>query len=112
MKDLFIKAKIVFDRGKEWIGYLNFLMIVFITVASMKAYSTFTFLSSTYWIMAILIGSIALIGLLGYLEIKIFGTYQREAEIRTNLNPTYRKILENQEKTLRELRELKKEIRD
>jgi hypothetical protein len=104
VKDLLIKAKIVFDRGKEWIGYINFLMIVFITVASMKTYSTFSFLSSTYWLVAILVLSFLMIGVIGWLEIKLFGSYQREAEIRTNLNPVYQKILSNQEKILKELK--------
>jgi hypothetical protein len=112
MKDLFVKAKIVFDRGKQWIGYFNFLMIVFITVASMKAYTTFSFLSSTYWLIIIIIASFLLIALIGWLEVKKFGTYQKEAEILGRINPTFKRIFENQEKIMRDLKELKKKVKD
>lgn len=110
MKELFIKAKIVFDRGRQWIGYINFLMIVFITVASMKAYSSFEFLSSTYWLIFIILASFFLIGLIGWLEVKKFGTYQKEAEILGRINPNYRKLFKNQEKIMRELKELRKKV--
>jgi hypothetical protein len=56
------------------------------------------------------IGSFLLIGLIGYLEVKKFGTYQKEAEILGKINPTYKRLFANQEKIMKELKELKKEV--
>lgn len=54
MRDLFIKTKIALDRGREWISYINFFLIVFIAVANLKQYSYFDFLQTRYWMIIIL----------------------------------------------------------
>lgn len=107
MKEFLVKTKIVFDRGRYWTGYLTFMMMIFITVANMKEYSYFRFLAGRWWLVIIFLSSILLILIAGYVEIKLLGTYQKEQEIYSKLNPSQTKILENQEKILAILEEIK-----
>jgi len=104
--ELLIKTKIVFDRGRYWLGYMTFLMMVFVTVTSMKEYSYFEFLRSWYWLAFILAGSVAGMFVLGYIELKHVKAYQKEAEIYAQINPVQKKIFENQERILKKLEEL------
>ena len=108
---MLIKAKIVFDRGRYWVGYLTFLMMVFVTVTSMKQYAYFEFLRGAYWIAIVLAGSIGLMLLLGYIELKRSRIYQKEAEIYASINPVQRRIFENHERILKRLDELDEKIR-
>lgn len=101
--DLWVKAKIVFDRGRSWVGYLTFLMMVFVTITSMKEYAYFEFLAGRHWFVILLLASVAVIFLLGYLELKTFHVYQKEAEIIGRINPVQRKLLENQDTILERL---------
>ena len=110
MKDKLIKVKIVFDRGRYWVGYLTFLMMVFVTVTSMRQYAYFEFLSGRYWLAIVLISSIAFMLLLGYLELKRSDIYQREAEIYASINPIQKKVFENQERILEKLDELDEKL--
>ena len=103
MKDWLIKAKIVFDRGRYWVGYLTFLMMVFVTVTSMQQYAYFEFLSGRYWLAIVLMASVAFMLLLGYIELKRSNIYQMEAEIYARINPVQKKVFENHEKILERL---------
>ncbi len=110
--DFWVKAKIVFDRGRAWVGYLTFLMMVFVTITSMKEYAYFEFLGGRHWFVIILAASVAVIFLLGYLELKTFHVYQKEAEIIGRINPIQRKLLENQGAILTRLKRLEKKRGD
>jgi type II secretory pathway component PulL len=106
MKELFVKAKIVFDRGRYWVSYLTFMMMLFVTVTNMKKYTYFQFLQGRWWLLILFLGSLLIILIAGYIELTKLGTYQKEAEIYARLNPVQRRILENQEKILKKLDEL------
>jgi len=110
MKDRLIKAKIVFDRGRYWVGYLTFLMMVFVTVTSMKQYPYFEFLSGRYWLVVVLAASMGFMLLVGYIELKRSRIYQREAEIYARLNPVQRRVFENHDKILERLDELENKL--
>ncbi len=110
MDDFLVKAKIVFDRGRNWVSYLMFLMMVFVTVTSMKEYSYFKFLGSRYWMIIVLAGSIVVILALGYIELRRSDIYQKEAEIYARINPVQKRIFDNQEKILEKLDEIEKRI--
>ncbi|MFH1722956.1 MAG: hypothetical protein ABH950_10190 [Candidatus Altiarchaeota archaeon] len=106
--DFWVKVKIVFDRGRSWIGYLTFLMMVFVTITSMKEYPYFAFLAGRYWFFLVLVSGVALIFVLGYLELRTFHVYQKELEIYSRINPVQKKVFENQEKILERLDKLEK----
>ena len=108
MSDRFIKAKILFDRGRYWVNYLIFLMVVFVTATSMKQYEMFAFLSSSYWIAFVLLGSVLFMGVLGYIELHKLQTYQKEAEYLAKLNPVQARMLDNQDKIMKRLDRLEK----
>jgi len=110
MKEFLIKAKIVFDRGKYWLGYLTFLMMAFVTVTSMKQYDYFEFLRGGYWLVVVIAASFGFMLLLGYIELKHLGTYQKEIEVLSKINPIQQKVFENQDKILKKLSELENKI--
>ena len=111
MKTFFVKLKIAMDRGKYWLSYVQFFMLLFVLVTSMKQYSTFAFLKSTQWLGILTI--ITLVGLIviGYLDFKIFKTYQAESEIYAKVNPIQKRMFDNQEKILERLENLEKSNR-
>ena len=108
MKNTLVKIKIAMDRGKYWLSYVQFFMLLFVLVTSMKQYTTFSFLGSTDWLLSLTI--ITLIGLvvLGYIDLKILKTYQTESEIYARVNPIQKKMLDNQENMLKRLDKLEK----
>ncbi|MBU1487687.1 hypothetical protein KKH56_06555 [bacterium] len=110
MKDLLVKGKIVFDRGRYWASYLTFMMMIFVTVSNMKEYAYFQFLQGRYWLIIIFLASLGIILLTGYIELTRLGTYQKEAEIYARLNPIQRKMLENQDNILKKLETIRKDI--
>lgn len=110
MDDLFVKIKILFDRGKYWVSYLTFFMLIFVTVTSMKEYAIFSFLSTWYWLFIMLLGSMAVMLILGYVELKHTKAFQKEIEIYAKLNPVQKKMFDNQDKIIEMVSELKKEV--
>lgn len=103
-----IKVKVLFDRGRNWIGYLTFLMLIFITISNMKSYDyIFGFLSGWHWMIILMIGALCLVLVLGYVEIRHTNAYQQEAEIYARLNPVQRRVFENQEKIIDMLDDIK-----
>lgn len=110
MKELLVKSKIVFDRGKYWLSYLTFFMLLFITVTNMKQYSYFEFMQGRYWFIILLFASILAMFLLGYVELKHLKTYQKEVEVLGKIDPNWQKSYKNQEKILEKLSELENRI--
>ena len=110
MNEFWVKLKIVFDRGRGWVGYLTFLMMVFVTITSMKQYTYFEFLAGRYWMILVLCAGLALIFLLGYLEVRTLSLYQKEAEIYSRINPVQQKVFQNQKRILEKLAELEKKL--
>ena len=110
MKEFLIKSKIVFDRGKYWLGYLTFLMMAFVTVTSMKEYAYFEFLRGSYWLIIVIAVSLAGMLFLGYFELKYLKTYQKEIEVLSKINPIQQKVFENQDKILKKLSELESKV--
>ena len=108
MKNFLLKLKIALDRGKYWLAYLNFFMISFIAVSSMKQYSVFSFMQGRYWLSLLLVGSVIGMIILGWLDLKKLGTYQKEAEILADINPVWRKLFKNQEEILGRLDKIEK----
>ena len=108
MREFFVKTKIVFDRGKNWVSYLTFLMLIFVTITAMKEYPYFSFLSSWYWLAVFLLGSLAVVGFLGWLEMKGLRTWQKEREIYGRMDPVMNRLIENQEEILKKLNRLER----
>ncbi|MCK5474621.1 MAG: hypothetical protein KAI53_04390 [Candidatus Aenigmarchaeota archaeon] len=109
MKNTLVKIKIAMDRGKYWLSYVQFFMLLFVLVTSMKQYTTFSFFRSTEWLGLLTI--ITLVGLvvLGYIDLKVLKTYQTESEIYARVNPIQKKMLDNQENILKQLDLLEKQ---
>ncbi|MCK5373521.1 MAG: hypothetical protein KAJ20_04225 [Candidatus Aenigmarchaeota archaeon] len=110
MKTFLIKAKIAMDRGKYWLSYINFAMLLFIAVTSMKEYEYFSFLQGRYWLVLLGFGTLVFITVLGYIDLKKLKTYQVESEIYARINPVQQKIFENQDKILKRIEGLEKKI--
>ena len=110
MKELLIKSKIVFDRGRYWLSYLTFFMLVFVTVTNLKSYSYFEFLQGRYWLIILLAASIIAMFLLGYVELKYLKTYQKEVEVLGSIDPNWQKSYKNDERILEKLSELEGRI--
>ncbi|MCK5234936.1 MAG: hypothetical protein KAJ88_04935 [Candidatus Aenigmarchaeota archaeon] len=110
MKTFLIKAKIAMDRGKYWLSYINFAMLLFIAVTSMKEYEYFSFLQGRYWLVLLGFGTLVFITVLGYVDLKKLKTYQVESEIYARINPVQQKIFENQDKILKRIEGLEKKI--
>ncbi|ODS39472.1 MAG: hypothetical protein A7316_11000 [Candidatus Altiarchaeales archaeon WOR_SM1_86-2] len=110
MKEFLIKTKIVFDRGKYWLGYVTFLMMAFVTVTSMKEYAYFEFLRGGYWLVIVIGAALGGMLLLGYIELKHLKTYQKEIEVLSKINPIQQKVFENHNKILNKLSELESKV--
>ncbi|NOQ56049.1 MAG: hypothetical protein GQ477_04560 [Nanohaloarchaea archaeon] len=108
MKEFLIKAKMAMDRGKYWLSYINFAMLLFISVTSMKEYDMFLFLQGRYWIVLLGIGTFVFITFLGYIDLKKLKTYQTESEIYARINPVQQKMFDNQDKILKKIASLEK----
>ena len=110
MKDFLIKAKIAMDRGKYWLSYINFAMLLFIAVTSMKEYEYFSFLQGRYWLVVLGFCTLVFITVLGYIDLKKLKTYQMESEIYAKINPVQQRVFENQDKILERIERLEKKI--
>ncbi|MEA3229740.1 MAG: hypothetical protein U9P44_02390 [archaeon] len=110
MKEFLIKAKIAMDRGKYWLSYINFAMLLFISVTSMKQYEMFSFLRGWSWLFVLGLGTFVLITVLGYLDLKKLKTYQIESEIYAQINPVQKRIFENQDRIMRRLEDIEKKL--
>ena len=104
VKETLVKIKIVFDRGKNYISYITFFMMTFVTITAMKEYEMFSFLSSTLWFTIVFSISIFSIGFIGWLEMKGLKTWQKEREIYGRLDPVFEKLYNNQNKILAHLK--------
>ncbi len=91
VKEFIAKAAIAFDRGKHWLSVLNFFMIVFLTVTSMKEYPAFSFLRSAYWIALIVLLACVFVMLIGYFDIKR-GVYKKELMVKARIDPVQQRV--------------------
>jgi len=103
MDDKLIKAKIALDRGKYWMSYINFVMILFIATSALKEYPGLSIISSRYWLLILFMLSVVSLLVLGYIDLKFFGAYQKEIEIMSRINPVQQRLFRNQEEILRRL---------
>ena len=110
MKELLIKGKMAMDRGKYWLSYINFAMLLFISVTSMKEYDVFLFLQGRYWIVLLGLGTFVFITILGYIDLKKLKTFQIESEIYARINPVQQRMFENQDKILERISGIEKKI--
>lgn len=110
MKELLIKAKMSMDRGKYWLSYINFAMLLFISVTSMKNYEYFSFLQGRYWLVMLGLGTFVFITILGYIDLKKLKTFQIESEIYARINPVQQKMFSNQDKIMKRLDSIEKNI--
>ncbi len=108
MKDFLVKIKIAMDRGKYWLSYVQFFMLLFVLVTSMKQYTTFSFIGSTEWLLLLTVTTLVGLVVLGYLDLKVLKTYQTESEIYARVNPIQKKMLDNQENMRKQLDRLEK----
>ncbi|RKY40094.1 MAG: hypothetical protein DRP85_09245 [Candidatus Makaraimicrobium thalassicum] len=106
MSEKLIKTKIALDRGKYWMSYLNYFILIFIATSSIKDYPQLSFLQGRYWLILLLFLSLISIAVLGYLDLKVFSTYQKEVEIMSRINPLQQKLLGNQKEILERLEHL------
>ena len=109
MDDKLIKAKIALDRGKYWMSYVNFVMILFIATSALKDYPALTFMSSRYWLVILFVVSFFSLLALGYIDLKFFGAYQKEIEVMSRMNPVQQKLFKNQEEILARLERIEKQ---
>ncbi len=110
MKELLIKAKMAMDRGKYWLSYINFAMLLFISVTSMKEYDMFSFLQGRYWIFLLGFGTFIFITILGYIDLKKLKTFQLETEIYARINPVQQRMFDNQDKILKRIDGIEKKV--
>ena len=110
MKELLIKAKMAMDRGKYWLSYINFAMLLFISVTSMKEYDMFSFLQGRYWIIVLGLGTFVFITLLGYIDLKKLKTFQMETEIYARINPVQQRMFDNQDNILKRISDVEKQV--
>ena len=107
---MLIKAKMAMDRGKYWLSYINFAMLLFISVTSMKEYDVFSFLQGRYWIIVLGLGTFVFITILGYIDLKKLKTFQLETEIYARSNPVQQRMFDNQDKILKRIDGIEKNI--
>ena len=98
-KDKAMYGKIMWDRGKTWITYLQFMMILFLVVDKIKDLVWFKEISTTALLVISFIAVNVGIFAIGFIEIKLLGTFQKEMENRSKLNP----IIVEQMRMLREI---------
>ncbi len=110
IKDFFVKTKIALDRGRNWLAYLSFLMIVFVTVSSMTKYPIFSMFNGPEWIVVILISTLIGVTIIGYFDI-VSGVYGKEAEIVARINPVQSKLLKNQEDIIKRIENLERKLK-
>lgn len=110
MKELLIKAKMAMDRGKYWLSYINFAMLLFISVTSMKEYDMFSFLQGRYWIIVLGLGTFVFITILGYIDLKKLKTFQMETEIYARINPVQQRMFDNQDNILKRISGIEKKV--
>ena len=106
-----IRWKIYVDRAKMYIGYVQFLMIVFVLLESYKdSYFGHLVFDNIYLSMPIIV----VLFVVGLLVVGRIDTMLglREEELRNNAdaNPVIREILENTKELKKEIEELKKKI--
>lgn len=108
MQKFLIKLKVALDRGRIWFGYVQFFMLIFITVASMNQFPALASLfSSTYWLILLGIGGTGAIVVFGYIDFKYLKTFQHENVLYARMNPVQQRIFDNQDKILAELAEIR-----
>ena len=103
-----IRWKIYVDRAKMYIGYVQFLMIVFVLLESYKdSYFGHLVFDNIYLSMPIIV----VLFVVGLLVVGRIDTMLglREEELRNNAdaNPVIREILENTKELKKEIEELK-----
>ena len=108
VKDFFVKAKMVLDRGKNWISYVNFLLLVFVAVSSLKQYPAFNFLKSRYWLFIFLGAAFVGVIVLGYIDLVFLKTHEAEYEIAARMNPVQRRMFKNQDEIIKKVNKLSK----
>ena len=86
-KSKIMKAKIMFDRGRTWQGYVQFLMILFLAIQGLKKYVWFKDINTGLLLVVGFLGANILLFIIGYIEIKYLKTFQEEMRERAMLNP-------------------------
>ena len=78
--------KVTFDRGRHYVGYPSFLMMLHLTLRSFNMT-----LGREYLLIMFL--ALGIIGLVGWLDIH-FKTYESEQEYYNKIEPFRRRVLE------------------
>lgn len=97
-KDKIIRLKIHFDRARMYIGYIQFLMILFVTLNSFNSSFINDYLFK-YWYLnfpIILILFVLICIIIGYLDLKLGFREKENAKLSTQ-NPVVIKILNDLE---------------
>lgn len=96
-----IWCKVYIDRARMYIGYINFLMLGFVFLHAFRedAWAQFIFDNHYYTYPIIIISTLILFLLIGYLDTKL-GLRKEELKNMSNANPVVQEILD----TVREIK--------
>lgn len=106
--DIFVKLKLYLDRSKMYLGYLSFLMILFLFADQLKQYEIFAqfFPKSTLAIPAVAVVCFFLLLFFGWLDERL-GIWQSEMHYSSMKNPAFSRILEKLDAIEEELKRKK-----
>jgi uncharacterized membrane protein len=107
-KRALIRWKIYIDRAKMYVGYIQFLMIVFVLLEAYKesALGSLVFNHMSISIPIIFLVFIILSLIIGRID-TLLGLREEELRNASASNPVMREILKNMEELKREIKELK-----
>ncbi len=88
-KTLCVKCKIALDRGKLWISYSQFFMILYLFLKNISANQTFSFLQNDLLLILSMIGVLMVIVFIGWFDIVVLQLYQKECQQVASINPNW-----------------------
>lgn len=94
------------DRGRYWMAYVNFILILFVAVSDLKQYEALKFLGNISVILTLFAIAFVIVIVVGYLDLKK-GVYRKETEVSAHMNPVQSKILKELYEIQRDVKELK-----
>lgn len=105
-KDILMKLKLYFDRGRAYIGIISFIGTVFMVVSQLSILGIDVDVSK-YSIIIIIAGFVGLM-LFGFLEVKYL-FFSTEMEIKSMKNPVWKKLFNRLDEIEKKLDDQNKE---
>lgn len=109
IKEKLATILVALDRGRYWMAYVNFLLILFVAVSDLKQYEALKFLQDIHIVLALFAIAFVLVIIVGYIDLKK-GIYRKEAEVSAHMNPIQNKILRELQEIQKDVKELKKKL--